>query len=1096
MSLAGLILRSIQYHWRLHLGLLAGVVIACAALTGALAVGHSVERTLYEIAATRLGRISHALDWGPRYFDAALGDAILDALGAAGDADPAHEVAAALFLTGVAESVPERAGADSRMNRVRVYGTGEAFGRLVSSSGEMACPAPQEALINEAVARRLSLKPGDDLILRIPKASQMPAEAPLAARRERDAAVARVRVIDILPDARGGRFSLAAEQAMPANVYVDLQWLGELVGLAGKANLLLAGEDFRDETLQAALNEGWRPDQAGLRWRTHPSGVVQLESDRLFLEEAVVRAALEAGPGQPQLTYLVNHIGLGTRATPYSFVVAGAAPPDTPEGAVCIHQWLADRLGASVGSSLNLSWYVPLPSGDFTERGTEAPVHKILPMEAMTVERDLAPHFPGLTNVNSCRDWDIGLPLDEAQLEDKENEAYWKAFGQTPKLLTTFETGSAWWGGLYGSVTAVRFSEGVLTEEGSSRALRSCLRPQDLGLAFLPVRDASLQAVEEAVDFGALFGGMGLFLIGAALILLALLYAHGLQTRTAEMGTVLASGWPPGRMRAWLLSESLPGIVIGAVAGAAGGVVYARMLLYGLARFWPDAVAGTPVRHHAVPPALLAQGMLMTAACVLAVFAVGVLRAGRLPIRELLHRDFSAPAVVRRGVDRLFGAAALAVAALAVWALYRAFLGESRDLTPYFFLSGAALLAVFWFTIAVFLGYWRRRPAPLRPRLWKISLSRLARRRSRTLGVAVVAGAGIFMIQSVVSMQAAMNFPVEQRDSGTGGFSVFAETTLPVKPDGGKILGVPESAVVPLRVRDGDDAGCLNLNRAREPRIYGVDPDALAERGAFAAPEEAEALWALLRQPLEEGIFPALVGDADTALWGLQAETDPIHGTEYIYQDDKGQSVRLRAVGKLPMRLSLFQGSLLVSEAHFMRLFPNEGGYRAFLIEATQAVETADGLERQYGRLGMEAAPSEDRLRGFYAVERAYLTMFLILGALGMMLGAGGAVVIVLRSLAERRAEFALLLAIGFTPKAIRRASMAENAGLLGLGLLSGSLASGIAALPLFLQARHTFDYGSLSVVLATILLTYLVAVLVATRLFLARIPLDALRKE
>ena len=38
---------------------------------------------------------------------------------------------------------------------------------------------------------------------------------------------------------------------------------------------------------------------------------------------------------------------------------------------------------------------------------------------------------------------------------------------------------------------------------------------------------------------------------------------------------------------------------------------------------------------------------------------------------------------------------------------------------------------------------------------------------------------------------------------------------------------------VPFRVRDGDEASCLNLAVAPSPRLVGVDGGLLAERGAF-----------------------------------------------------------------------------------------------------------------------------------------------------------------------------------------------------------------------------------------------------------------------
>ena len=138
------------------------------------------------------------------------------------------------------------------------------------------------------------------------------------------------------------------------------------------------------------------------------------------------------------------------------------------------------------------------------------------------------------------------------------------------------------------------------------------------------------------------------------------------------------------------------------------------------------------------------------------------------------------------------------------------------------------------------------------------------------VSAAVLTGCGLFMVQAVVSMQAAVTYEPTRRASGAGGFSVFAETTAPVKEETGQMLGLPHDTVVALRVRDGDDAGCLNLNRAAQPRIYGVDPDALASRNAFASEEEAPALWSLLKQPLEDGVCPVLVGDTDTALWGFK----------------------------------------------------------------------------------------------------------------------------------------------------------------------------------------------------------------------------------
>ncbi len=1100
MTLVTLIAQGIRYHRRLYLGLLAGVVIACAALTGALAVGDSVRQTLFWIAEARLGAVGHALDWGNRYFDAALATAVDAALVETGHiemSETAHPGIAAVFaLRGMAETSPGHAQSGRRLNRAYVYGVDAGFWTLApEGAAVVAPPGPQEALINESVARTLGLAAGDDMLLRLVRPSAMPLEAPLSRGDEGDTAVARVRVAAVLSEAQWGRFSLVTDQAMPANIFVDQAWLGHLTGMIGKANLLLASDAIDGDLLQDCIAAAWKPEHVGYRFREHPSGIIQLESERLFIESAVTEAAQRAGDARPLLHYLVNEIRTKEHATPYSFVTAGIAPDDTPDGAVCVNQWLADALDLGSGDTVTITWNEPLPSGEFKEHTTEAQVHQVVPMAALQVERDLTLDFPGLSDVDTCRDWDIGLPLDEEKLQDEENEAYWNEYRQTPKLTTSFETGSRWWGSRFGTVMALRFTEKNADVDELSRALRETLDPAVIGLTFMPVRENARRAVEQAMDFGGLFIGMSMFLIAAALTLLALLYAHGLQTRANEIGALLAVGWTPRRVRAWLLLESLPVILCGSVVGAVGGLWYARLLLFGLTQFWPDAVAGAPLRFHLVP-ATLVQGAVSAALCVFAVILICSIRACRRPARELLQRDFASTTAAPHTRELPFMFLCAVLLLVLAFSSYQAFFGAGDNPTPWFFASGAAALATALTAYGLFLGRLIRKPAPAHLRLWRLILAQLARRRSRSVGVALVTGCGVFMIVSVFAMQAAMTFDVAQPASGAGGFTVFASLTTPVRGSDDTPLGFSRDSVVPLRVWDGDDAGCLNLNRAQQPRLYGVAPRALSERGAFAPQDAVADLWSLLELPLEDDVIPALVGDTDTALWGLEATTDPVRGAEFEYPGDTGETFRVRAVGRLPMRLSLFQGAMLISEEQFTRMFPHEGGYRAFLVDTDAPEDTAAQLNQEYRRLGMEAAPSVERLRAFYAVERAYLAMFLVLGGIGMMLGAGGAAVIALRNMAERRAEFALLVAVGYEPRLVRRMALLENVFLVVLGILFGLTAAAIAVIPLLMQAPTAANVSALAVMILCVIAAYLAAVLITTRLALGEIPLAALRTE
>ncbi|MFA6174812.1 MAG: hypothetical protein WC701_14210, partial [Kiritimatiellales bacterium] len=56
-----LLLKSLRFYWRTHLGVLLGIVLAAAVLTGSLLVGDSVNGSLRKFALQRLGGIQSAM---------------------------------------------------------------------------------------------------------------------------------------------------------------------------------------------------------------------------------------------------------------------------------------------------------------------------------------------------------------------------------------------------------------------------------------------------------------------------------------------------------------------------------------------------------------------------------------------------------------------------------------------------------------------------------------------------------------------------------------------------------------------------------------------------------------------------------------------------------------------------------------------------------------------------------------------------------------------------------------------------------------------------------------------------------------------------
>ena len=113
-----------------------------------------------------------------------------------------------------------------------------------------------------------------------------------------------------------------------------------------------------------------------------------------------------------------------------------------------------------------------------------------------------------------------------------------------------------------------------------------------------------------------------------------------------------------------------------------------------------------------------------------------------------------------------------------------------------------------------------------------------------------------------------------------------------------------------------------------------------------------------------------------------------------------------------------------------------------------------------------------------------------------MILGSLGLGVVVLRNIWERRGELALLRAVGFQPKALRRMVLAEHAALLVLGLLIGIIAALIAVLPALLSPGAEIPYRSLGGTLIAVFASGLIWTWLATLTAMRGDLLRALRND
>jgi putative ABC transport system permease protein len=592
-----------------------------------------------------------------------------------------------------------------------------------------------------------------------------------------------------------------------------------------------------------------------------------------------------------------------------------------------------------------------------------------------------------------------------------------------------------------------------------------------------------------------------------------------LERRATEIGVLLAVGWRPAQVRRLLLLEGAAIAVVGGVLGVAGGIFYARAILFGLTTLWSAAVADSPLQFH-VTAQTLAIGGLSGMVISTVVIWLAVRGQAKRPARELLEQGGELERAVGGAKRRRpwagwvalvsgFGALALVFAALAKH--------DTADAES-FFSAGSLLLIAGVAAAAVWLRALAARAVSRPLTLTGLGVRGCARQRVRSGAVVALLASGAFIIAAIAPFKLDATRDSGLRSSGTGGFAFIGESSLPIVQDlntkaGREFFGLDESSlqnvsVVSLRVHDGDDASCLNLNRAQTPRLLGVNPQELQDRKAFtftplSNPTNAISPWLMLDEDsphpshksytsLPDADEIPAIGDETTITYGLHKKI----GETLNYADEHGRPLKVRLVGAVAN--SVLQGSLIVSESALVRHFPGEAGYRMFLVDAPPggAAAVSAALTRGLRDRGLELTSAADRLNAYNAVQNTFLDTFQVLGGLGLLLGSAGLGVVVLRNVLERRGELALMSAVGFRPRVLLKLVVAEHAVLLALGLALGLVAALLALWPVLLSPSAQISFVSLGVMLGLVFLSGLFWTWAAARLALRGDLLPALRNE
>jgi putative ABC transport system permease protein len=1122
MKRSRLLLRNLTYYWRTNLPVIAGVAIAVAVLSGALLVGQSVRASLRRLLYERIGATEYLVT-AEHFFSERLASPLNSGI----DSCPI------IYLKGVV--IHEQTGV--RSHEVNVYGVDDRFWKF-HGADVPAFPDDRAAYIGDSLARSLNIKNEDALLLRVEIPQAIPREW-LYGRRDAGGRTLRLNCRRLLTGAQLGEFSLRPTQGSVHSVFVPLKRLQKDLTQQAQINaVLLARPATRNglESISNLLKKGCTLQDFAIRFQTLASEKgFSLESNSILLDTTTAQAAIQTAAAMgmkssPVYTYLANSIRARGREIPYSVITAAdigkgalrslreiegastSTAPADPNESIWITEWAQRSLGISKGGTVEIDYFLWQQEGKLETRTSRFRLAGIL-ADSVDIDAALAPHIPGVTDARSINDWDPPFPLDIERIRPADEE-YWHRYKTTPKAFIALARGQELWGSRFGKLTALRIElppgKDLRTVQSQfSQALLRQLNPQSAGFTLSAVRDRGLAASQGSTDFGEYFVYFSFFLIAAAILLAALFFRLMIEQRVREIGILRACGFSTAFLQRNFLYEGAFLSILGSILGLLGSIIYGWLMVFGLRTWWTGAVGTRRIFLHISWMELLIGclcGIVFSMASI-----AWTLRTLRTNSPRMLLTGILESVAVQKRRMRILALTSLCALFAALFLLAASIQEKVSQLQGFF---GAGFLFLVAILCATALYLRRARPVPVEGKGWpafmKMGLRNATHRPGRSLFCACLIAAATFIVVSMEAFRQDSRSVSLEHNSGTGGFPLLADSTLPILYDlnsaaGQDAIGLsPEQAQVfhkvhfiPFRKRPGDDASCLNLYAPQEPEILGA-PKAFGAAGRFsfqsslaAKPEHQNNPWLLLDAYPQEPFIPA-IADANTLQYILHLSL----GSELVMRGARTGPIRLKFVATL--KDSIFQGKLIISESNFLRAFPSQEGYRFFLLDLMPAGAAALAPQLQEGLAdyGFAVESSRERLTAYHQVENTYLSTFQSLGTLGLILGTVGLATILLRNVIERRQELALLRAVGYRRSIISAIILVENVFLIVWGLVSGVFCALSAILPAIHARGASIPFTRIALIVFAVLaagfISSLIAVLAAHRAPL----LTALRSE
>ena len=862
------------------------------------------------------------------------------------------------------------------------------------------------AKINDALAKELTANNSDNIVLRLPATGLVPSGSLFVT--ENYTTSLRLLNDGIVSAADGGNISMKNEQLIPFNIFVDRKELAEALEVEGKVNLLLDDKQISSED----LNKVWDYASSGLSIE-RKDHFTEIISERAFLQEQVVETICRDNNESNRLfSYLANSIAIDSTSIPYSFVTAidRYKGETLQKEEIILSDYSAKRLNAKAGDRISLSYFTSQDLKALTTDTIRLRVKQIVPISELVADASLSTEFPGLSDVDRCTDWDSDLSINMDLITD-EDEKYWEDYRNTPKAIIAYEAIASDWGNAYGNATAIRVAD---TEPDLSG-----LRAEMFGIQIIHPREAGLFAARNGVDFSGLFLSLGFFIILSAMLLMLIPISEMLRQRQSEIALLKALGYTRKRITKLLWMESAPVVLVSSIVGTIGGLLYTSLIMWLLGNVWKGA---TQTDGFSIYPSIATLSIGLIVGVVLSLLLL------RLTITRTLKDKSSKLSIKEKGASNSLVPILAGILTLVVIGI-NLLLFQSVTL---FVFAGVILIG----TAALWGNYLIGRNGSAKATGFhssKLIWATLYANRKQSLLSFFALAIGVFIVFSVGLNRKGFADSSQIR-TGTGGYSLWCESSVPVYHNMATQMGREKLSLIDLPagveilqcLRYGaDDASCLNLNKVTTPTVLGV------EMSAFAGSDfpVGKSIWSADRSEVFErmqtatnSVYPALI-DETVLTWGLMMNL----GDTLYYENDKGESAAILLAGILPN--TIFQGNILIDRKLFSEIWGETTGSEVFLLKVDEpsANDVKMLLSQALNEYGVIVSTTNDRLKQFNTVTDTYLTIFLTLGGLGLLLGIMSFIIVIRKNLTMRHEEIKLYRTLGFTDNKIEETLRREN---------------------------------------------------------------------